>query len=737
MSTAGGIRAGRAYVELYGEDSSLKTTLDDDEGAVKAWGQRIGQIGSSISGALSSGIGAIGTMAGTVTAAAAGIAAATLSAVSFGGGSKSAATDVDRISVALERLTPVSTRAFDKLSAGIFAGANGLLQFSNLLQDTGPAGVAVSDGIDRITSSYNRLLMVHRTSPLGQAAFRGGLFSQLIGDEAGTQFYAKLGRIANAARVADAFQQGPIQGLREALDVGVKRGLTMTLGGAARGFNALSGGILGLFARTFKAIGHAAGGGDLGTVLAESANGAVPKVSLLARTVTGVGTAFNKAWSLGRSALDSFRQGIDSLSHRGMVIAGVAGSLVGLMSAAAGIDLRSITSRLMNIQSFASGAKDLQKGKGTGISTADVTQAKALQKSMDRMGDSIQVLWAQVGAAVAPIVTKSLDGISRLVQGTASWAQANRPLIASLFEVARRIFTIATVSTIAAKAIGLMSGLLAALGGGPMSFVAVALATGIGLWLAWTESGQKAVGWLQERFGQLVKTFDTAWTGIINAISAGRIELAAKIAWAGIKLAFLETIKALGGSWSGFQALWTKSVYLIGDVWDRVFARVKKGWNNAQNFLAKGISVLLGMLEGKSAAQRQQAIDILEQDRQHEETKVDKEMKASIAQRQKQLEEDLAKLPAGDQAEIDRLRQQLQDLTDRARAAAADSPLKDFDLKKVSQGIHTQGTFNAASVRSLASGGPMDQIAKNTKKTATHAEAIQVGILKLQTPKFN
>jgi hypothetical protein len=566
--------------------------------------------------------------------------------------------------------------------------------------------------------------MLHRTSPLGQASFQGGIMSRLIGDKDSADFYKRLGNIANSARLASAFQEGPIRGLREGLDIGVKKLMGSTLRGTGGAFNALSGGLIGLFGRAFKSVGHAAGGEDLGAVLGESIGGAVPKASLLSRGLGVINSTLSATGRIGSAAMDALAAGMNGVARRGVLVAGIAGGLVGLLSSAAGIDLRSITSRIMNVQSFATGASDLSKQKGTGIGTADVASAKALQKSMDRMGASVQVLWAQIGAAVAPIVTKSLDGISRLIQGTARWAQANRPLIASLFEITTRIFGIATVATITSKAVGVLAGTLTALTGGPLTMAATALAIGAGLWLLWSESGHKAITWVQENFGGLLKTFDQSWTGIINAIGSGRLELAAKIAWTGVKLSFLEMLKGLGGSWNDFQKIWFKSIYVVGDVWDNVFARIKRGWLGAQTFLAKGIAILLGVLEGKTAAQRQQVIDELNKEDKAGGAKIEKERADSVAKRQKQLEEDLAKLGGGDQGEIDRLRSQLNSLTAQAKLGA-DSPLKDFSLEKTKQGINPVGTFSANAVRGLAGGGPLDKIQENTKQTAVAIKKLE------------
>lgn len=252
--------------------------------------------------------------------------------------------------------------------------------------------------------------------------------------------------------------------------------------------------------------------------------------------------------------------------------------------------------------------------------------------------------------------------------------------------------------------------------------MAVALAAGAGIWLYWSGNGAKAMKFLQERFGALFKDFKTGWDGIIDAIGTGRLELAANIAFVGVKLAFLDVIKALGGSWTDFQKLWFKSVHLVGDVWDSVFARIRKGWLGAQNFLSKGIAYLLGRIEGKSAAEIAQVQSILEEDGRKEQSKVDSELEASLKRRQAELEAQLASLPASDQAEIDRLRAQLAQLTKEAKVGSG-TPLLNFGLKTPNS-VHTAGTFNALAIRGVSSGGPLNEIAKATKETAKNTKTI-------------
>jgi hypothetical protein len=107
----------------------------------------------------------------------------------------------------------------------------------------------------------------------------------------------------------------------------------------------------------------------------------------------------------------------------------------------------------------------------------------------------------------------------------------------------------------------------------------------------------------------------------------------------------------------------------------------------------------------------------------------------SMVARVAKLQQDLAALPESDQAEIDRLKEELAGLVKTARQNKADpfaavmtAPEKpgtgaETDAGKIREHSIT-GTFNAAAVQGMAVGSSMDQVAENTKAALVYLKAM-------------
>lgn len=311
----------------------------------------------------------------------------------------------------------------------------------------------------------------------------------------------------------------------------------------------------------------------------------------------------------------------------------------------------------------------------TGISAEDVRAAKVLEVAMSTLSTSVSAAWAQISAATAPVLTEILNGISAIVQGITKWLSD------------------------------------------------------------WRKNNAETVG-------GILKDFKTAWGGIVAAVSSGDLATAGEIAWITLKLKFLEAVQAMGVSWTGFQKMYLDTISLIGDAWDLLWTRVvqgfdiamnklRNGWTGTQTFLAKGIAVLMGLLEGKTAEERQQVVDEIdaEQRRNVEQRNADlaarntereDALQQRITERAKALADAVAALPTDD-ARLNDLRARLESLAQEARANAPGGGRPQLYQPTVA----TAGTFNAAAIRGIAGGGgPLDKIAKSTEETAKHTKKL-------------
>ncbi|TXI10630.1 MAG: phage tail tape measure protein [Rhizobium sp.] len=465
---------------------------------------------------------------------------------------------------------------------------------------------------------------------------------------------------------------------------------------------------------------------------------------------SGVSKWGNRISQISEGVGRTFAKGLAVVSTASVAATGAAVGVVGGFISAA--------------KSFEQNAERLSRLPKTGISSEDLKSARQLRLAMSTLSTSITAAWAQVGAAVAPVVTKVINWASKIVQGFTRWAASNRQLIATTAQMAVRIAAWSAAIFVAVKGLVLIGGIVAFLVANPLVGLIAALVAGVAAWLSFTSSGQAAFGgikgyvgsvvaWLQERFGALYKDFQTAWSGIVAAVSKGDLSTAAEIVWLTLKLAFFETVKALGGNWNKFYSAYLKTVALIGDAWDFLFTRItqgfdiaftklKQGWRGTQTFLAKGISYIIGVIEGKTAEERQQVFNTLNQMHEEETAKSNTEledrvkaqeakMKKSMAARAKALQKELDSLPASDQQRINQLRQQLQSLATQAAEGSPDKP--QFYAPR---NIATAGTFNAAAIRGVAGGNVMDEIKVNTKETAKNTKATAQAVAKHKGPTF-
>jgi hypothetical protein len=704
MSDSGAIRAGRAYVELYGEDTGFDAMLAGGDQKLKSFGERVTSTGRSISSSFGSAIGTIISTVGVAASATLAMGTAGLATMGFGKAATKAAAMTGDVTSELRRLTPLSEETWAFMSSGIRRGSVALGAMIGLLKAAGPAGQPLLD----LFRTMNSRAAGSLSSPLQLASMRGLRSSRLRGDTEGADMYRGLLKIADAGRLSQAWSQGIFKGIGTGIMIGTRRAFAASARGSIGLVNNLTAGLLGRAVSALTgnhSVSMASGTGAVGT----AAGGAAPKVSRLASALGSAATASG----------GFFR----SITGKAAMITGLAAGVVGMFSAASGFDLRTVSSRLMNSKSFATGAKDLNERGNAMVSLSDVNAAERLTVAMETMFQAAEAAWAQIGAAVAPLVARSLTSTAQWVAGVARWMNANRELVGSLFAVAQKIFMIAGFAAVAVKGTALIAPVILALLN-PIAAVGVALVAGVAAWLYWSDEGNRVIAWLQTRFGDLLKTASQIWRGIVAAVGSGDLALAGEIAFVGIELAFLNSVKAMGGNWTAFQSFWIKSVNLIGDAWDTVLTRFQTGWRSAQNVVAKGITSLLGLISGQDVSEQLTTLDeMATHDNKATTAKRDK----SITDREAAMQRDLAALPASDEERIAALKAQLQALVAKAESAAgapfaAAMPKAASDPDRIRSRI--AGTFNAAAVQGLGAGSAVEKIVENTKETAKQLDRI-------------
>lgn len=102
--------------------------------------------------------------------------------------------------------------------------------------------------------------------------------------------------------------------------------------------------------------------------------------------------------------------------------------------------------------------------------------------------------------------------------------------------------------------------------------------------------GYQALTQYLAQFAPLLQAAKDTFGGITDALSSGEYELAARVLWSGLKVAWLEGTAGLNREWLAW-----KSGFL--QVFADAMASVKRMWATTQNWLSGGIVELMGMID--------------------------------------------------------------------------------------------------------------------------------------------
>jgi len=188
-----------------------------------------------------------------------------------------------------------------------------------------------------------------------------------------------------------------------------------------------------------------------------------------------------------------------------------------------------------------------QAGAAGAIMGGDgVKSAMSLTVAYNRLQGALSGLWVQLGSAVAPAIENSTEIMVGAIRGVTNWVMQNKQLIATVFKVAAAV---GAAGTAIAAAGGALAGLgtiltpvtaaLAVIAGG-MAVVEYRTKAGATLWGSYKNSVVGLYKTFVENVRPIVEEAQKVIGGVISAIKGGDLALAAKIAWGGLKLAWLE-----------------------------------------------------------------------------------------------------------------------------------------------------------------------------------------------------
>lgn len=267
---------------------------------------------------------------------------------------------------------------------------------------------------------------------------------------------------------------------------------------------------------------------------------------------------------------------------------------------------------------------------GASLDDSQVAAADRLGDAMDSLKMSIGGVVNQIGAALAGTVTEGATTVTRIAAATSRWIKENQSLVVTVAQVGAGVAAAGSIITAVGLAIiatgAVLSGLATIVGAviaviGGLASVVGFLLTPLGLvatavaavaWMQWADGAKRAASIVASVIGPVAGVVKDTVKGISDALMAGDIALAGKIAMAGLKTAFLAGIDgiatAVGGGLGDFigkigtqlitgdlEGVWATICAGIGNEW-------AKTWEGVVALTASAINTILDSLQTASSA---------------------------------------------------------------------------------------------------------------------------------------
>lgn len=307
---------------------------------------------------------------------------------------------------------------------------------------------------------------------------------------------------------------------------------------------------------------------------------------------------------------------------------------------------KSGTRLLPLIANGAAGIEALQEQArqlGLTISTEDAQAAEVFGDTLDDLWKVLKITAFTIGSALAPTLIMAAKAVTRIVVMVTDWVRQNKELVVWVFKIAVAAVAAGTALIVLGAAI---SGTGAALGAiasvvtgigaaiATLGSIIASILTPIGLVIAGvvalaayllyvTGVGEQALNWLASVFLDLKNDALAAFQGISDALAAGDIGLAAKVLWLTLKMEWQKGVnwlqekwigfkeffltvwteavfglsRIITNAWAGLQSFWTETVAAMSTAWTVFSSGAVSAWKGAQNFIARGIVHLMGLLD--------------------------------------------------------------------------------------------------------------------------------------------
>jgi len=353
---------------------------------------------------------------------------------------------------------------------------------------------------------------------------------------------------------------------------------------------------------------------------------------------------------------------------------------------------------------------------------------------------------------------------------------------------------LATIVTAVMAVLKVLAAVIAFLAS-PVGLVIAAVVALGAILLYVTGAGAKALAWLGDKFKVLKEDALASFGGIADALAAGDIALAAKILWLMVKMEWTRGVNFLEKAWLNFRNFFIKIGY---DAWHGLLALVETVWHALEVGWMATVDFFASIWDGftgffaktwhniKAGAQKawnwirslfDDSVDLQTENRMVEEQKqaaisrITDEQKRRAAERESerqsarqvhegtlaeigrenldkhsQLDTEYAERMAANEADLAKARQEWREAVDAAKqkraekeAGALEGPdditqkardalagLGDIgDLVQAEAAkIGVRGTFNASALQGLAAGNAADRTATATEETAKNTKRL-------------
>lgn len=230
-------------------------------------------------------------------------------------------------------------------------------------------------------------------------------------------------------------------------------------------------------------------------------------------------------------------------------------------------------------------------------------------KAADQLGDAFAKVKAvvagtffEIGAAMAPVLLPLARTVSTVVGRINLWIRENGQLVRTVAMVGAGLLAAGAVITGVGAAIfglgaaaGVAATVLSAIGTAiglvlsPVGLLTIGLVGAAVAFFRFTETGRQAVAFVGEKLGELAATARETFGGIADALAAGDLGLAAKVAWAGIRVAWQQGTQEINRLWLDakffFLLTWEEAKTGLAKLFISAFAAVQRAWVNTVAFL--------------------------------------------------------------------------------------------------------------------------------------------------------